>query len=1179
MKGDFSRDTYDRKKHYNSVLMQQGRVQVDADWNEQQAIHQNRIETEAIDVIGKCGAPKYNAGFGITSAGGQFHISAGRFYVAGILCENEADTLYSEQPDLPNPPALGDLFSEAEAELGIVYLDVWKRHLTALDDPQMREVALGGADTATRLKTIWQVKVLPIAESDSNEDNLSCESEPPEWNELIAPSTGTLNAQTAEPDADSPCLIPPDAGYQRLENQLYRVEIHQGSNLGDITFKWSRDNGSVVTEIQRMDGQEVTVADWGRDEVLGFARGQWVEILDDALELNGLPGELVEIDDLTTDADGRPVILLATTPTPLAPVAEFPDGVNPDRHPKLRRWDQSGTDATANGVPISTDWIPLEGGIQVQFSDGTYKTGDYWLIPARTATGQIEWFQTDEPTPSPIPQLPLGIQHHYCRLAIAQFFPSDNPEGNELGILEVCDHDFPPLTELDPGECCCTVVVSPGESIQAALDSLPPAGGCVCLKTGVHLIREPIRIEKSNVVLKGESPGARVVRDNGLNLVVVARLRNQLITDVVVEQIRFEAAGVETQAPDLLSLSLLAMGNCVNVRVQHCRFEVAEAEQDGRDSTLPIAAALGMVVINSRQIALRENTLRLNIIGIWAEGCTDCEFSGNQLIAPILRVGDRLTIPLGYAGILLNLFPSENLLLGSDCQIINHSIQDFWLGIVTGVRSDRCQILSNQIRRQAMNQLPLQEPNNQFLAGNEPYLYGIITYGSFGTIADNFIELNSPSYGGIRAFGVLTRIENNTLQSNLTQALLAGSSQLPVGIFLGQLQPATPPGSVAPLPPQFLNYSVVKGNRLLGALTGIGAINAEGIEILENQIGVVDFVASLSTGVGLANTLNSVVSNNQIRGADLGIFLVGNFPTSGLNNRILHNHISDGGYGIGAVSETGLEVSGNFIENMTLAGFAATNLIENVYLTHNRIDHCGYQPPTSDLSNIAATPAIGAGIFIISVLGNLTLESCQIVNTGISRTGQITQGAAWGIAVGIVLACQITQNQVFYSDAVNLGQISLSQLHRSLLLVGWFLPTDNDLPYPQVGAALVTNNVFQGIGLPHLVEFLKNPNLPQIGFEQVNFSHNQCFHLRTQEQPSIGLTAIAARRGNATVSAWGRHLVVMGNQVKADNLKLTSIDLSNPERVTLMGNIATGAIINFEPGVTPVNPRDFNVYP
>ena len=38
MKGDFSRDTFDARRDYVRVLMQQGRVQVDADFNEQHAI-------------------------------------------------------------------------------------------------------------------------------------------------------------------------------------------------------------------------------------------------------------------------------------------------------------------------------------------------------------------------------------------------------------------------------------------------------------------------------------------------------------------------------------------------------------------------------------------------------------------------------------------------------------------------------------------------------------------------------------------------------------------------------------------------------------------------------------------------------------------------------------------------------------------------------------------------------------------------------------------------------------------------------------------------------------------------------------------------------------------------------------------------------------------------------------
>ena len=55
MKGDFSRVSYYQKKHYSGVLMQQGRVQTDADWNEQEAIQRRRTQVEARDVIGRTG--------------------------------------------------------------------------------------------------------------------------------------------------------------------------------------------------------------------------------------------------------------------------------------------------------------------------------------------------------------------------------------------------------------------------------------------------------------------------------------------------------------------------------------------------------------------------------------------------------------------------------------------------------------------------------------------------------------------------------------------------------------------------------------------------------------------------------------------------------------------------------------------------------------------------------------------------------------------------------------------------------------------------------------------------------------------------------------------------------------------------------------------------------------------
>jgi hypothetical protein len=492
MKGDFSRQTFDKTKHYAGVLMQQGRVQVDADWNEQQAIHQNRAATEAVDVIGPCGVPNDNPGFGLqlTPDGNDLFISPGRLYVDGILCELDATPVAVEQfpadnqvqvasvitdnsafgpdqwveifagnktADSPQPvrtqisnvdrttrlitlartltafpqgsaPQLRRLttvrtqpdlpgFSVPASGVYLAYLDVWLRHLTALDDPLIRETALGGPDTSTRAKVICQVKLLPLSSVSDDDPLLVADTALPEWDALTQRSSGTLNARAqplATTDSTRDLLLPPGVGYQRLENQLYRVEIHNGGDFNTATFKWSRDNGSVVSAIEldangkpNITENRVVVQNAGPDDVLGFGDGQWVEIIDDALDLNGTSQKLFQIE--VNGVNDRTITLKPPAPS-------VPNGL----HPKLRRWDQSGAAATENGVAITEGFQALEGGIEVTFSKGTYKTGDYWLIPARTATGEIEWPPFAIPNKNPIAQPPLGIQHHYCRLALLE---------------------------------------------------------------------------------------------------------------------------------------------------------------------------------------------------------------------------------------------------------------------------------------------------------------------------------------------------------------------------------------------------------------------------------------------------------------------------------------------------------------------------------------------------------------------------------------------------------------------------------------------------------------------------------------------------------------------------------------------------------------------------------------
>lgn len=235
MKGDFSRPTFDPARHYAEVKMQQGRVQLDADWNEQGAITRHRTQTETLDALGRCGGPLHASAFGVTTlaalpaaerayvqarypgfveGGGNFLLTAGRYYVDGILVENEHPVPFAMQPDLPGAGPLG-------TGNYLLYLDVWERHLTALEEPSLREIALGGPDTATRARIVWQVRALDVG------GQLLCSPVPPGYAAATAPSTGRLRMRaSADLSTGDPCVVPAAAGYRGLENQLYRVEIH-----------------------------------------------------------------------------------------------------------------------------------------------------------------------------------------------------------------------------------------------------------------------------------------------------------------------------------------------------------------------------------------------------------------------------------------------------------------------------------------------------------------------------------------------------------------------------------------------------------------------------------------------------------------------------------------------------------------------------------------------------------------------------------------------------------------------------------------------------------------------------------------------------------------------------------------------------------------------------------------
>lgn len=536
MAADFSRVRLNPLLDYAGVELKQGGVLLDADANELVALIDRRLRALTSDTLGRATVSSTTPdAFKITAVANALLIGKGRLYVDGLLAENHGATStdpakrafdsllseptftdvieYTKQPYLPSPPAL------PTGGRHLVYLDVWNREVTHLEQPHLVESAVA-VETSSRLQTVWQVRVL----ADDAGSATSCgtpDAAVPGLAALTAPSTGVLTTGTFEvAPIDDPCELPPTGGYRGLENQLYRVEIQDpGQPGGTATFKWSRENASVGSRVKSMvSSTQLELETLGRDDVLRFNTGDWVEILDDVRELSQACGEVRRI---TVNDATRRITFAPALPAAMLPVGGFPDSTFPNtRNLRVRRWDQrgkvfrtdpSGTpvqvqDLDAAGstgvikVPAAGTTLLLDNGVTVSFaSTGTkgFKAGDWWVFAARTADASVELLDR-------VP--PRGIHHHYARLGIWDV---------AAGTVTDCRNPWPPKG--GGGDCGCTECVTPEShasgqlTIQAAVDKVRDNGGTVCLHAGQYVLAEPVRIVSAKSLrIAGQGPATMI---------------------------------------------------------------------------------------------------------------------------------------------------------------------------------------------------------------------------------------------------------------------------------------------------------------------------------------------------------------------------------------------------------------------------------------------------------------------------------------------------------------------------------------------------------------------------------------------------------------------------------------------------------------------------------------------
>jgi len=1239
MGGDYTRFTFDPVKEFSGVRKQQGRVSLDADFNEFEEILDRRRRAQMYDTVGSVGRAVVpmttpNA-FKIGLSGTQLTIGAGRAYVDGILVEcfgdmgpnqpiNQDDVLggirgagplpFDKQPFYYSSYYPG-LLTGANA-INTVYLDVWQREVTVFEDDALREPALNGPDTATRVQTAWQVKVMTRPATSSN-----CASTPAGWDTLVAASTARLTAKAdgvlAPPPG--PCEINPAGGYTGLENRLYRVEVHSTGTISGVSggapraqFKWSRDNASFAARVSAASRSgtqwTIKVSSTGPDGWTRFDQGDHIELLDDddefAMRDRGYGGRMMKV----VSVDHANHELVAESPS----VGPFT--VRPERHPRIRRWDYlSATEPTLRYADRGVA-VPLEHGISITFEGSatdTLHAGDYWVFEARTASGKIG------PLVNAPPRGPL---HHFAKLGYVTVgqLPTD------------CRVFWPPVfTGGGAGEGCCTVVVKPGEDIQAAIGSLAGMGGCVCLKMGDHPIAQPLQITDDNITLHAEAPLVTVRLDGtGPEMLSIHGASN-----VSVLGIRFEAKdGAKGGA-------MIALNNVRGGRIADCSLGFIGAASNLAWNTI------GIRMDRCRDYAIEDNALDHFETGIHGrERCERVRIIGNLLSGS--SVGDGSTQrSAGEMGVVFT------HVVGIDVE--HNLVADYRRGIEIGDLSTSstlapldvgsvepgCRIAANVIARQggiAIDNLVVSASNVTAIA------FGIAARMPRCEILENAIRLDFNTDSGILADGGNVLIARNLLSSTAEFDASRSAYIIPRGVvavvterdaralvirdnlFTGFQQAVlvggtgkdasaiqrvevasnhvagsedlykvllTLAGNVVASPQGLLDViemlaSIVmtnlKGGRVAHndistAVCAVACGDAtevvvEGNAITKGLAGVVlgfggecdvadNVIHQVAMGVVVGAARTSVVQRNVLTQTTLGII-----DLMGTGTRIQDNDLSGGVIGIELFATEDAEVRGNTVQDASRVGIDAIP-VTSVTLAHNTARRCGY-------GRNASAATLGHGIRVTALDAAVHIESCQALDVGVSSVtaDPIFPGRRFGIAVTSVRGRVRVHGCTITSPAIDTksGGLGANAASRALVITA-------GKPQPPVGTQPTNNASLEKIeskdgdesidyadAADNLAEQTATP-VVEIEIEgEIIFSANRCRLL--DSEPATG----------PVVRLSGTCIAVTGNRVRAQG-GAPSLELMASRALTAVGNATTTDALISGVQELPEPYRAFNV--
>lgn len=469
MGSDRARVSYDPGQHYRSVVMQQGRVTLEADFNEELAIAGEELRKETLDVVGPCGTP--DNGYLVTPLAKpafDFSISPGAMYVGGLRVTTPepmpgpGPLQYSNQQewlDNADDPDWVDIAASGFAPNNeFVYLFLREQEVSAVEDSDLKDVALGGPDTAQRTRLIQHI--VRLADGSTCAAGLAAAQKT--WTaEGLKFNTATMGLHSLatlqvgfSPTGPAPDVCNPQAqgGYLGADNQLIRVQISgKDSQTGNPKFVWGFDDASFLYRLD-LDPNNKTLLHLQSRPVDASHQpqaNQAVEALRSAAELSN--GEYVASLSgvvLTLDKAYNPDTQMITLPAPMTQLPE--EFYHPPQTPRafVRVWEQELIFTPGTAAPLGNTGLQ----VTLQAPGNVFHTGDYWLFAVRPSTPQQVYPERYLNQGQP----PDGPRMWACPLGVITW------NGQTGTLSEDCRNPFNNLVDLSKRqEGCCTITVRP----------------------------------------------------------------------------------------------------------------------------------------------------------------------------------------------------------------------------------------------------------------------------------------------------------------------------------------------------------------------------------------------------------------------------------------------------------------------------------------------------------------------------------------------------------------------------------------------------------------------------------------------------------------------------------------------------------------------------------------------